>query len=427
MKACILRSRPIRRLILGFLLCLGLTVPGLRAQPKPSYGNVELLRDRWGTPHVFSDTDAGAMYGLGYATAEDRAYQMNLQLRLMQGRLAEVLGDISKRQQRSAGINSALEQDRLTRTLGYYRHAQRVAQHLEAGTTMLLQAYCEGVNDYVRAHEGKWHHLFADQGWSPEPWTPADCLVSWWHIAQFFSTDGLHDLWALHQRQNPDMRERLRQSRAVIDDDAAVVRREDVSEEWIQRTLEFMEQHGLNRGEIEAEADGPKFSHAWVIGGSKTTTGAAVLVSDPQTPVWNPSTFYEFYLSGKTFNARGIGAAGSPLILIGFSAHVAWGMTALGADQADLFLLKTDSSRPGRYELDGRWIDLDTRSEAIKVKGGQEELLDVRTTKFGPVVSAFALGRREGEEVALKRIPLAEPDRDTIPSGHRHDASPQRG
>ena len=94
------------------------------------------------------------------------------------------------------------------------------------------------------------------------------------------------------------------------------------------------------------ETPDPKFSHAWVIGGKQTTTGASVLVSDPQTPVWNPSMLYEFHAQGATFNARGMGVAGSPVILIGFNQHVAWGMTALGADQADLFILKTDPDHP---------------------------------------------------------------------------------
>ena len=61
----------------------------------PAQGeDVEILRDPWGIPHVFADTDAGAFYGLGYATAEDRAFQMTYSLRIIQGRLAEVIGDV---------------------------------------------------------------------------------------------------------------------------------------------------------------------------------------------------------------------------------------------------------------------------------------------------------------------------------------------
>ena len=106
----------------------------------------------------------------------------------------------------------------------------------------------------------------------------------------------------------------------------------------------YAREHGL--AAAAATASGPKFSHAWVVGGKRTTTGSSVLVSDPQTPVRNPSLFYEFHVQGKTFNARGIGVPGSPIILIGFTDQVAWGVTALGADQADLFLLETDPASP---------------------------------------------------------------------------------
>jgi penicillin amidase len=383
---------------------------GIQAQgaPAASYGSIEILRDRWGVPNVLSDTDEGAMYGLGYATAEDRLYQMNFHLRLMQGRLAEVVGDLPKRVKRSVPPNSALEEDRLMRTLGYYRHAQAVAANLDPETQKLLQAYSDGVNDYVQEHGSGLHPLFAEQGWKTEPWTPADCIVSWWQLARFFAADGLRDLFTLHQNQ----RSRREGMRPVIDDEAAVVRREDVSEEWVRKVQSFAQEHGIERN--AGEADGPKFSHAWVVGGKKTTTGSAVLVSDPQTPVWNPSALYEFHIEGKTFNARGAGVAGSPLILIGYNRDVAWGMSALGADQADLFMLHTDASRPGHYRVDGEWLEMQTREETIKTKGAASEKIVIKETIFGPVVSGHSLDRRPGEEVALRRVPLGELNRDTV-------------
>lgn len=391
---------------------IGWPAGGLAAPP-PEYGRIELLRDRWGTPHVFATTDAGAMYGLGYATAEDRLYQMNFNLRLMQGRLAEVVGDLPKRQQRAYGPNSALEEDRLMRTIGFARHASAVVEKLDPPTRALLRAYCAGVNDSVARQGDGLHPLFADQGWRPEPWTEADCLLSWWQVARFFSGDGLRDLWMLRQQDDP-RRALLSRGSPVVDDDAAVVRREDVSDAWIRRTEEFRREHGFGEDAADgAEEPGPKFSHAWVLGGELTSTGSAVLVSDPQTPVWNPALFYEFHVVGETLNARGLGVAGSPLVLIGFTPHVAWGMSALGADQADLFLLRVDPARPDQYAVDGEWRAMTVWEEELKVAGGEPVELRVRETVYGPVVSEFALGRRN-EEVALKRVPLAEPDRDTI-------------
>jgi acyl-homoserine lactone acylase PvdQ len=93
------------------------------AAPSPGLGKIELLRDSWGIPHVFSDTDAGAMYGLGYATAQERGFQMTYSLRMIQGRLAEVVGDRPK----TSGRETALDHDRKMRTFGWARAAARTA------------------------------------------------------------------------------------------------------------------------------------------------------------------------------------------------------------------------------------------------------------------------------------------------------------
>ena len=150
------------------------------------------------------------------------------------------------------------------------------------------------------------------------------------------------------------------------------------------------------------------------MGGKKTTTGSSVLVSDPQTQVRNPSLFYEFHMQGATFNARGIGVPGSPIILIGFTDRVAWGMTALGADQADLFVLETDASRPNQYRFDGQWRPMTVLQEVIKVKGRAPIEYEVRETQLGSVATAFCFARPDDGEVALKRIPMCETDRETI-------------
>jgi penicillin amidase len=370
------------------------------------YGKVELIRDRWGVPHVFAETDLGAMYGLGRAQAEDRAFQMYYSLRTIQGRLAEVVGDVAD----LSGRSSALQHDRKMRTFGFYRAAQAVVGNLDGETQALLRAYSAGVNDYVVRHRDELHPLFATTGLAVEPWTPADTIASWWRLGQFFAGDGTRDLMAW---QNLNVGER---PRFPADDAVAVVQREDVSDAWLARTRQFLAEHGLSvssRPAASSEA-GPTFSHAWVVGGPKTTTGGAVLVSDPQTPVRYPSLWHEFHICGKTFNARGIGIAGSPALLIGFNEHVAWGLTALGADQADLFRLKTDPARPDACSVDGRWEPMTVRRETIQVKGGRPLDLTVRETRFGPVVTPFAFPRPGDPEVALKRVPVCVTDRETI-------------
>ncbi len=400
---------------------------GATAAPKEGGpGQVELLRDRWGVPHVFADSDAGAMYGLGYATAQDRAFQMYYNLRIIQGRLAELVGDmkVGVSRQSPEGRTSALRSDIQMRTIGYWQSAQETARHLDPETRGLMEAYSRGVNDYIGSHAKELLYLFEKYDLKPEPWTPAACVASWWRLGLFFAGDGLREMEPYYQIKDGTTKVRQFAARdgvgAVrglrVRDDASVIQRGDVSEAWVQQVLDYATAHHLER-KVDVPATegrpGPRFSHAWVIGGKKTTTGSAVLISDPQTPVRNPSLWYEFHVSGKTFNARGLGVAGSPNILIGFTPHVAWGLTALGADQADLFVLKTDPNRPNQYLLDGRWRHMEVRTETIKVKGGEPRTIVFRRTQFGPVVTSIAMGVRRGDEAALKRIPICEPQRDT--------------
>jgi len=399
----------------------------IRSPGTGDYGQVELLRDRWGVPHVFARSDAGAMYGLGYATAEDRAFQMYYNLRIIQGRLAEVIGDvkIGVTRQQPQGKSSALRSDIEMRTIGYYRAAQETARQLDSETRELLEAYCRGVNDCIDNHPNDLLDLFEKYDVRPEPWMPADCIASWWRLSLFFSGDGLREITPYYE-----IKEGIRQVQHFaptdaegatqglpIRDDASVIQRDDVADAWVQEVVDYAMAHSLTR-KVDVtrtmQRPGPRFSHAWVVGGRRTTTGSAVLISDPQTPVRNPSLFYEYHISGKTFNARGIGVAGSPNILIGFTPNVAWGLTALGADQADLFVLKTDLNHPNQYLFDGQWRDMDVRTETIKVKGGTPHTVTFRKTHFGPVVTPIAMGVRRGDEVALKRVPICEPPRDTF-------------
>ncbi len=430
--------------VLTALLCLDPLRSISADETVTGYGKIELLRDQWGVPHIFAQSDAGAMYGLGYAAAQDRVFQMYYSLRTIQGRLAEVVGDLPHARRNR---DSAVTSDRKMRSFGFARTARQRVAELDQESVELLEAYSQGVNDYVKQHAADLPDMFARTGLRPEPWTPADCLLSWWHLAQFFATDGTRDLIAYRNLQAPasvadasSPQGRGGAERAVPprgaqrpgrfpfpppagfqpappDDSSAVVGREDVTDQWIERTEAYLREHGYAQGPKEASGPGespPKFSHAWVADGKYSGTGGAVLVSMPQTPVANPSLLYEFHFCGRTINARGVGVPGSPILLIGWNTKVAWGMTALGADQADLFRLKTDPEHPGQYEFDGQWRDIEMVREEIFVKGGETQILQVGVTHLGPIVNEFAFAPADEPPVALKRVPICDRGFDTI-------------
>ncbi len=392
--------------------------------------DVDILYDPWGVPHIFADSDEGAMYGLGFAAAQDRGFQMTLALRTIQGRLAEVLGDI-KHQSRD---RTTVELDKKMRILGFYRAAQQTALNLDPESKRLLQAYSNGVNDYFFKEGQALHPLFAQLGARPERWTPADSIACWWNIGRFFAKEGLNDAMQYYRRlagtrgalprggmrgmgreQAQELERRMENAQRVVDDSAAVVQREDVTDQWLDEVFAFMRYKGFPQ-EASVLDDGPKFSHAWAVGGGKTTTGSSVLMSDPQTPVRNPSLFYEYHIQGETFNARGIGVPGSPILLIGWTEHVSWGATALGADQADQFKLRTDpeADSSNEYFYDGEWRELKLIKETIKVKGGAPVPLTIKESILGPIVSDIAPAVKPGDLFAMKRVPVCETDRETI-------------
>ena len=203
-------------LTLSAALLGGCSAPATSQAEEHPYGKVELLRDRWGVPHVFGATDAGAMYGLGYAAAEDRAFQMYYNLRIIQGRLAEVVGDVKVgvTRQRPEGTNSALRSDIQMRTIGYWPAAKETARLLDPELQALLEAYSAGVNDYIDRHRDDLTYLFAKYDIEPEPWTPAACIASWWRLSLFFAGDGLREMGPYY-----DVKDGRREVRAFAPDD----------------------------------------------------------------------------------------------------------------------------------------------------------------------------------------------------------------
>ncbi len=393
---------------------------------------IQILKDQWGVPHIFADTDDDAFYGLGYASAQDRMFQMELSRRFVQGRLAETLGDIELTKRGE----TALKSDLYMRTLGYHRHAQKIAAQLDQDTLTLLQAYADGVNAFIRDQPEFLNPLFEKYNLRPEPWTPADSIACWYRLSHFFSNDGTRD--AMMRRNAPRRQEtgnrqgrnaRQQQNQTaqrgesseqrqapvqIVDEDAAVVQRADVDEAWIAEVLGFAEKHGYGPVEdTQSSETSPKFSHAWVVGGARSSTGSSVLVSDPQTPIRNPALFYEFHVKGNRIDARGIGVPGSSLLLIGWTRNVAWGVTALGEDQADLFILETSPEHPDRYLYDGEWKPMRVFEETLKVRDGDAVPLKVRETHHGPLFTQFVYGTEEGKEYALHRVPQALEDQDT--------------
>ena len=83
----------------------------------------------------------------------------------------------------------------------------------------------------------------------------------------------------------------------------------------------------------------------------------------------------------------GFSFAGVPGVVAGHNDRIAWAFTNLGPDVQDLFIEKVNPENPNQYEVDGKWVDFETRQETIQVGGGDPVEITVRISRHGPIIS----------------------------------------
>jgi penicillin amidase len=134
-------------------------------------------------------------------------------------------------------------------------------------------------------------------------------------------------------------------------------------------------------------------SNAWVVNGSKTTTGYPMLAGDPHLGLDMPGKWYEVHLSLNGKNVSGVTLAGVPGVVLGQNDEMAWSFTNIMADDTDFFLEKVDPEDLGRYVVDSAQVGevayqpFKKVREIIKVKDADDQSFEIRYTKHGPVIS----------------------------------------
>ena len=353
-------------------------------------GSVEVIRDRYGIPYIYASSDHDAFYGLGYAHAQDRLWQMEMQRRIGAGRLSEVLGE------------APLETDQFLRTVGFYRSAEAAWPALSPENQATLQAYADGVNAYLASG----HPLppeFTILGFKPEPWRPTDSLV-WakmmaWNLGDSYGDDLLNAevLSALGP-------ERTTQLAYSYPDGAPIILPPDSMTGLIEAGRALRERIGLGGKHIG--------SNNWVVSGTRTASGKPLLANDPHLGAQIPSIWYLAGINGDRIHSVGATLPGLPAVVIGHNERIAWGVTNLGPDVQDLFVERINPANPNQVEVNGRWENIQVIPEEIKVKGREEPVKwAARATRHGPLVSDVTSQR--GQALAL-RWPALDPGDTTM-------------
>ncbi|MGZ0189023.1 MAG: penicillin acylase family protein, partial [Alphaproteobacteria bacterium] len=344
--------------------------PGLAA-------TTTLSRDALGVVHIKAANEHDAYFGLGYAHAQDRFFQMDAMRRIAWGRLAETAG------------SSALPLDIRMRRLCAGRLAEGDAAILPPAMRSIYQAYANGVNAWLTTRKG----VAADEltlllTGEPEPWKiehslawnrlMALRLVTNWgselmrlRLAKNLPTEQLADLWPSYPV-----------------DSALTVPNVPVA------ALEAAQAFA----ELSNSDDG---SNAWAVSPEASATGKGLLANDPHLGLATPGVWYLARIEAPGLVLAGATAPGVPAMVLGHNGHVAWGLTNATTDTSDVYVETIDPDDPTRYLAPNGPKPFEKRTERITVRFGDTIDLRVRTTRHGPVISDEDSATSTGTVLAL--------------------------
>ena len=349
-------------------------------RPKSARYEFSATRDDAGVPHVTAPTWKEAIYALGYLHALDRPTQIHFARTVTLGRAAE----------RIANTHELVETDRFFRRAGLYRYLDREAELLPGHIREQLEWYCEGVNDGF-ADSGRTLPMWAT-GFRPEPWSILDVLL----IGNLLSFSGL----AVGQQDN----ERLLLELVQLGIDEARVRElfsphlDDIDLDLLR---EVKMARRLSEEALELIADLPRLagSNAWAVSPARSASGHALLASDPHLEVNRlPAIWYEVALTwghhpsggadpsgGAQEYALGATLPGCPLMAVGRTRRLAWGVTYLHGDTSDHFIedCREGGATGWQYRRGESWHDFSLREEVIECKGAEAETLRIFENETG--------------------------------------------
>ena len=348
-----------------------LTLQGLQ-QP------VKVVRDEKGMPYIFAANWPDAFQAMGFVTAQDRLFQMELTRMVATGRIAELVGE------------KGLPLDRRMRTIGIHRLAERHAHLLEDDATALIRRYIAGVNAFVEGSEADHHLEFRLAGIQPTPWAVSDVLAVMYYMSWSTSANIKTEIITqmLVERLGPMRAEELLPLNVNPDEDP------------VAQPLAELQSNGIDllgdmrlAGYLEDEPLGVG-SNNWVCGPDKSPGRKPILANDPHLDARIlPGPWYPCGLITPALSIVGAHIPGLPVMPIFRNSHVAAGITNAYGDVQDLYVETLDPSDAGRYLEGDRAIPFEVIEETLRYKdetaaeGYRQEKMIIRLTRRGPVIS----------------------------------------
>lgn len=355
-----------------------LSLPGLERE-------VRICRDDVGVPQVYAETERDLAFGLGVAMAQDRLWQMETLRRLAGGRLAELLGD------RPLGAKSPhlpgatiLAVDEFYRSLRMHAVAREERSLLSREGLDALEGFAAGVNAWLArcpARDLPLECLLLRT--RPAAWTPEDSLaigkLIGWLLALAFPAKPILAALAAEPALRPLLPPSLDHGVSIL---ATGLPARGASLDLLARQALGLTGPGIG-------------SNSWAVSGRRTASGQPIVCNDPHLLFGLPALWNLVALQGPTHRVIGGTMPGVPAVLIGRNDHLAWGFTAVMADDGDYYRETLDP--PGtRYLRDGTWHAVEVLEEEFRVRGRRHAgRLGLRYVRHGGILCPLL--PREGD------------------------------
>lgn len=358
------------------------------------HATVTVDRNAEGVPCIHAASTDDLLFAQGFVTAQDRLWQMDALRRHAGGELAEILGP------------ALIDHDKRQRYLQLRAAADRAAQNLPPGQLREMQAYAQGVNAFIESHRDRLPIEFRLLHYAPRPWTPRDSLlvslVMWEDLTTSFpqklARESLshHLPAALLADMYPTGSWRDRPPTQPKPDLTTPRDIEEIPLDSTQSKLEAPAPARVSAHDLLAVAsalapqscaDCRAGSNNWAVSAARSASGAPLVSNDMHLGLSVPDIWYEAALhtpgdlSSPAIDVAGFTLPGIPWVLVGRNAHVAWGLTNLGADVQDVRIEHVRGSGPAmQYEgEDQTWSPVHHHLERIAVRAGHEVSVDVLT------------------------------------------------
>jgi penicillin amidase len=368
---------------------------------------VEIVRNNADVPHIFGATDEDVFFALGFAHAQDRLWQMTMLRRTAQGRLSEVFG------------NRTLKVDELLRRLDLYTLSLSSVAAQDAPTLAALEAYAAGVNAWIeqvnaeaRGRGAPEFFLFSNE---IAAWSPADSIA-------------IIKVMALQLSSHLESEVLRAQISLILPDDRL---RDILPDDPTQATIALPDYASLMPGPFPAPArtrmaylDRPLSpfhsrafagaSNIWAAMPGRSAAGGSLLANDPHLGFSAPSTWYLARLELQSGGVIGATIPGMPLVLIGRSDQLGWGVTSSYLDDQDVVIEKLNPDNPQQYMTPEGPKDFTTRRTIIQVRDEPPVTITQRWSESGPILPGthYDLGSvtPEGHVAALEWTALSGAD-----------------